>query len=40
MAKECFGKKKITVRDHNFDLIEQRARVILDDPEASKYVRE
>jgi glucosylceramidase len=38
MAKEGFGDKKIIVWDHNRDLIAQRARVILDDPEASKYV--
>lgn len=32
------GNKKITVWDHNRDLITQRASTILDDPEANKYV--
>jgi len=32
------GDKKITVWDHNRDLLTQRASVILDDPEAKKYV--
>jgi glucosylceramidase len=31
------GEKKIIVWDHNRDLMVQRARVIFDDPEASKY---
>ncbi|UFH35877.1 glycoside hydrolase family 30 protein [Flavobacterium acetivorans] len=38
LKKAGFGDKKITVWDHNRDLIAQRANVILDDPEASKYV--
>jgi glucosylceramidase len=38
MVKEGLGYKKIIVWDHNRDLISQRARVILDDPEAAKYV--
>lgn len=33
-----FGDKKITVWDHNRDLITQRANTILDDPQANKYV--
>ena len=32
------GDKKISVWDHNRDLLSQRASTILDDPEASKYV--
>jgi glucosylceramidase len=32
------GDKKIIVWDHNRDLMTQRASVILDDPEANKYV--
>ncbi|MBY0243823.1 MAG: glycosyl hydrolase [Sphingobacteriaceae bacterium] len=38
LKKEGLGDKKITVWDHNRDLITQRATTILDDPEASKYV--
>jgi len=38
MGKEGLGDKKIIVWDHNRDLIAQRARVILDDPDAAKYV--
>jgi glucosylceramidase len=38
MVKAGLGDKKIIVWDHNRDLIAQRARVILDDPEAAKYV--
>jgi glucosylceramidase len=38
MVREGLGDKKIIVWDHNRDLIAQRARVILDDPDASKYV--
>ena len=38
MTREGLGDKKIIVWDHNRDLIAQRARVILDDPESSKYV--
>ena len=33
-----FGDKKITVWDHNRDLMTQRATTILNDPEANKYV--
>ena len=32
------GDKKICVWDHNRDLISQRVSIILDDPDASKYV--
>lgn len=38
LKKAGFGDKKITVWDHNRDLMAQRANIILDDPEASKYV--
>jgi len=38
LKKAGFGDKKITVWDHNRDLITQRASTILDDAEASKYV--
>ncbi len=37
MEKEGLGDKKIVVWDHNRDLIGNRANVIFDDPEASKY---
>ncbi|MBF0547856.1 MAG: glycoside hydrolase family 30 protein [Candidatus Riflebacteria bacterium] len=37
IEKAGFGNKKILVWDHNRDLIYQRASVIFDDPEASKY---
>ena len=37
MQKEGLGAKKIVVWDHNRDLMYQRANVIYDDPEASKY---
>lgn len=37
MQKEGLGSKKIVVWDHNRDLMNQRANVIFDDPEASKY---
>ena len=37
MEKEGLGEKKIIVWDHNRDLINQRANVIFEDPEASKY---
>ncbi len=37
MKKEGLGSKKIVVWDHNRDLMNQRANVIFDDPEASKY---
>ncbi len=36
--KAGLGDKKITVWDHNRDLLLQRANTILEDPEASKYV--
>lgn len=38
LAKAGLGDKKITVWDHNRDLISQRASAILDDPAANKYV--
>ena len=38
LEKEGLGNKKIIVWDHNRDLLFQRASVILNDPEASKYV--
>ena len=37
MDKQGLGDKKIVVWDHNRDLMNQRANVIFDDPEASKY---
>jgi O-glycosyl hydrolase len=37
MQKEGLGAKKIVVWDHNRDLMNQRANVIFDDPEAAKY---
>jgi glucosylceramidase len=37
MEKAGLSDKKIIVWDHNRDLIYQRAKVIFDDPEASKY---
>ena len=37
MAQAGLGDRKIIVWDHNRDLMTQRARVIFDDPEASKY---
>ena len=37
LAKSGFGDKKIIVWDHNRDLLSERASVIFDDPEASKY---
>ena len=37
IQKAGLGEKKIIVWDHNRDLMVQRARVIFDDPEASKY---
>jgi glucosylceramidase len=36
--KEGLADKKIMVWDHNRDLITHRANIILDDPEAAKYV--
>ena len=38
LEKEGLGDKKIIVWDHNRDLLFQRANVILNDPEATKYV--
>jgi glucosylceramidase len=38
LKKAGLGDKKITVWDHNRDLISQRVTTILDDPEANKYV--
>lgn len=38
LKKAGLGDKKITVWDHNRDLISQRATTILDDLEANKYV--
>ena len=38
LKKEGLGDKKIIVWDHNRDLLFQRANVILNDKEASKYV--
>lgn len=38
LEKEGLSDKKLIVWDHNRDLIYQRASVILNDPEASKYV--
>ncbi len=38
LEKAGLGDKKIIVWDHNRDLLFQRANVILNDPEASKYV--
>lgn len=37
LAKAGLGDKKVMVWDHNRDLMVQRAAVIFDDPEASKY---
>ena len=37
MAREGLGDRKIIVWDHNRDLMTQRAHVIFDDPEASRY---
>nr|WP_315157452.1 glycoside hydrolase family 30 protein [uncultured Flavobacterium sp.] len=37
MKKEGLGNKKIIVWDHNRDLMLQRANIIFNDPEASKY---
>ncbi|TRX16699.1 glycoside hydrolase family 30 protein [Flavobacterium franklandianum] len=38
LKKAGLGDKKITIWDHNRDLMSQRASTILDDPETSKYV--
>ena len=37
MAKAGLGDRKIIVWDHNRDLMTQRAHVIFDDPDASRY---
>jgi len=37
MARAGLGDRRIIVWDHNRDLMTQRARVIFDDPDASKY---
>ncbi len=37
MEEEGLGNKKIVVWDHNRDLINNRANIIFDDPEAAKY---
>lgn len=38
MKKEGLGDKKIIAWDHNRDLVYQRARTILSDPQAARYV--
>jgi glucosylceramidase len=38
LKNEGLGDKKIIVWDHNRDLLYQRASIILNDPEAAKYV--
>jgi glucosylceramidase len=38
MKKEGLGDKKIIAWDHNRDLVYQRARTILTDPQAARYV--
>jgi glucosylceramidase len=38
LKKAGLGDKKILIWDHNRDLLYERARAILDDPEAAKYV--
>jgi glucosylceramidase len=38
LKKAGLGDKKISIWDHNRDLLSQRASTILDDPEANKYV--
>tara|TARA_R110001583_G_scaffold153896_1_gene305575 strand:+ start:2543 stop:4045 length:1503 start_codon:yes stop_codon:yes gene_type:complete len=38
LEKEGFGDEKIIIWDHNRDLLFERASVILNDPEANKYV--
>lgn len=38
LEKEGLGDKNIVIWDHNRDLINQRANVVLADPEAAKYV--
>jgi glucosylceramidase len=38
MKKEGLGDKKIIAWDHNRDLMLQRANIVFNDPEASKYI--
>jgi glucosylceramidase len=38
LARAGLGGKKILIWDHNRDLLYERARVVLDDPQAAKYV--
>ncbi|WP_226583482.1 glycoside hydrolase family 30 protein [Halobacillus litoralis] len=38
LEKEGFGDKKIVIWDHNRDIAYERARTVLSDPEAAKYV--
>jgi glucosylceramidase len=38
LARAGLGDKKIIIWDHNRSLMYQRAKVVLDDPEAAKYV--
>jgi glucosylceramidase len=38
LAKNGLGDKKIIIWDHNRSLMYQRAKVVLDDPDAAKYV--
>ena len=38
LAKSGLGGKKLIAWDHNRDLVYQRARAVLDDPQAAKYV--
>ena len=38
LHKEGLGDKKLMIWDHNRDLLYERAKVVLDDPEAARYV--
>jgi glucosylceramidase len=38
LQRAGLGDKKIVIWDHNRDLMYQRAKVVLDDPEAARYV--
>ncbi len=38
LQREGLGDKKIIIWDHNRSMMYQRAKVVLDDPEAAKYV--
>jgi len=40
LQKNGMGNKKLIIGDHNRDLLYQRARTVLEDPEAAKYVWE